>query len=203
RISEEALAESLGISRTPVREAIRKLQSEGLVVQFPRVGTFVCKPNRREIRELCEEREALEAFAAESAAERASAEQLAEIGRLADAMRRWIDEERAAARGQPSAKRRRIYGKHDLSFHDHIARAAGNQRIHRLLFGSQLMSRLFIHKRDLVEPLADLAAGAQEHVRIAAALAARDGAEARRWMERHNRRGKDLQIGRASCRERG
>ena len=63
-LSEIALAESFGVSRTPVREALKRLQSEGLVTIRPRVGTFVTTPSRREITELFEMKELLEGAAA-------------------------------------------------------------------------------------------------------------------------------------------
>ena len=53
-LSEIALAESFGVSRTPVREALKRLQTEGLITIRPRVGTFVTTPSRREITELFE-----------------------------------------------------------------------------------------------------------------------------------------------------
>ena len=69
-LSEIALAESFGVSRTPVREALKRLQSEGLVTIRPRVGTFVTTPSRREITELFEMKELLEGAAARLLAQR-------------------------------------------------------------------------------------------------------------------------------------
>jgi DNA-binding GntR family transcriptional regulator len=69
-LSEFALAQRLGISRTPVREALKQLQAEGLVVIKQRVGTFVSEPSRREIGELFELKEVLEGLAARLLARR-------------------------------------------------------------------------------------------------------------------------------------
>ena len=69
QISETRIAEQLGISRTPVGEAIRTLAAEGWVEQQPRRGTVVRSFSRREIIELYELREALETFAARKAAD--------------------------------------------------------------------------------------------------------------------------------------
>src|SRR5687768_18315906 len=63
-LSELALAEEFGVSRTPVREALKQLQTEGLIEIRPRVGTFVTTPSRREITELFEMKELLEGAAA-------------------------------------------------------------------------------------------------------------------------------------------
>lgn len=69
-LSELALTEEFGVSRTPVREALKQLQTEGLVEIRPRVGTFVTTPSRREIMELFEMKELLEGAAARLLARR-------------------------------------------------------------------------------------------------------------------------------------
>src|ERR1700761_6601158 len=74
KVSEQAIAEELGISRTPVRSAIHELESEGLLEQVPRYGTIVRQANRRDLLELFDLRLALESFAAEMATETISAE---------------------------------------------------------------------------------------------------------------------------------
>jgi len=71
-ISEAERAESLGISRTPVREAMQQLAQEGLIEVFPKRGTFVARLSARDVRESFELREAVETFAARLAAERRS-----------------------------------------------------------------------------------------------------------------------------------
>ncbi len=76
RLNEVELAEQLGISRGPVREAIQRLSSEGLVVPKVRKGAFVVTFDESEIRSLLEFRHALELFGARLAATRASADQL-------------------------------------------------------------------------------------------------------------------------------
>ncbi|RYZ64370.1 MAG: GntR family transcriptional regulator, partial [Proteobacteria bacterium] len=63
-VSELALAAEIGMSRTPIREAIGQLELEGLFDKVPRVGTLVRLPDQRELRELYEVREALESHAA-------------------------------------------------------------------------------------------------------------------------------------------
>jgi DNA-binding GntR family transcriptional regulator len=71
-ISESAIAKSLGISRTPVGEAVRLLARDGLVDQVPRFGTVVRHVQRTELDEHYEMREALESYAAQLAARRAT-----------------------------------------------------------------------------------------------------------------------------------
>lgn len=71
-LSEVALADELGVSRTPVREALKQLSTEGLVHVVPRVGTFVAEPSRRDIVELLELKELFEGFAASRLAQRST-----------------------------------------------------------------------------------------------------------------------------------
>lgn len=70
RLMEIQVAEELGVSRTPVREAIRRLEAEGLVVMLPRRGTYVSDMSLRDISDVFEIREALEVLAVGLAAER-------------------------------------------------------------------------------------------------------------------------------------
>ena len=76
RLRQEALAEEFGVSRTPVREALRKLQASGLVEVQPHRGALVRAPSAREIRDAYEVRAELEGLAAQLAAERIHHEQL-------------------------------------------------------------------------------------------------------------------------------
>jgi DNA-binding GntR family transcriptional regulator len=83
-LSEVALAQAFGISRTPVREAIKQLQVEGLVKVVPRVGTFVAEASRRDVVELFELKEVLEGLAARLLAMRG---RVAEVDRLVESLR--------------------------------------------------------------------------------------------------------------------
>ena len=78
-LSETALAVEYDVSRTPVREALKQLQIEGLIEIRPRVGTFVRRPSRREVVELFELKEMLEGMAARLLASRGSVPILGEL----------------------------------------------------------------------------------------------------------------------------
>lgn len=82
RLMEIQLAEELGVSRTPVREAIRKLELEGFVVMIPRRGTYVAGLSIKDINEVFEIRTALDVLAAGLAAERITEEELEQMERL-------------------------------------------------------------------------------------------------------------------------
>jgi DNA-binding GntR family transcriptional regulator len=82
RISDKKLAVELGVSRTPVREALVQLQSEGLVVMRPQSGTFVFDLTIEEVRDICATRAILEAGAIRLAADAGSADPMARLGLL-------------------------------------------------------------------------------------------------------------------------
>lgn len=79
RLMEVQLAEQLGVSRTPVREAIRKLELEGLVVMLPRKGAYVANMSLKDIMDVLEVRASLEGLAAYLAAERISDEDIKKL----------------------------------------------------------------------------------------------------------------------------
>lgn len=81
RMMEVQLAEEMGVSRTPVREAIRKLELEGFVVMIPRKGAYVAGISLKDIADVFEIRAALESLAAGLAAERITEEELEELER--------------------------------------------------------------------------------------------------------------------------
>jgi len=82
RLMEIKLADQLGVSRTPVREAIRKLELEGLVVMEPRKGAYVSDISFKDIIDTLEVREALETFAVKLAVEKNKVEDISEIEKL-------------------------------------------------------------------------------------------------------------------------
>src|SRR5690606_12292208 len=81
RLMEVQLAEELGVSRTPVREAIRKLELEGLVLMIPRRGAYVAEISMKDIADVFEIRAALEGLAAQLAAERCTPEEIENLER--------------------------------------------------------------------------------------------------------------------------
>src|ERR1051325_1357293 len=103
RLRQEALAEEFGVSRTPVREALRKLQASGLVELRPHRGALVRGLSPREIRDAYEVRAELEALAAEVAALRIRPEQLDRLrraqGQFRDSLRRLT---RRGRNGRPT-----------------------------------------------------------------------------------------------------
>lgn len=115
RLTEDRLAEQLGVSRNPVREAIRSLESTGLVEVIPRRGAYVCRPDPEDVRNLLELRGVLEGFAAETAARNGSDGLIEELTQIIDAG----DEASKAGNAVKAAELHR-------DFHLAIERSTGN-----------------------------------------------------------------------------
>jgi DNA-binding GntR family transcriptional regulator len=183
-ISETRIAEQLGISRTPVGEAIRTLASEGWVEQQPRRGTVVRSFSRREIIELYELREALETFAAAKAAVVVPDTVLFRLDRYCDEMH-GLGEQLAASGAstlEDVALKRFLAA--DMAFHLLIVRTAGNSRIMKLVKQTRTISRLFRMRRQR-HSLKVIEKAFEFHRRVAEALRAGDGDAAGAAMAEH------------------
>jgi DNA-binding GntR family transcriptional regulator len=177
------------MSRTPVREAVRQLVHEGLLEQVPRLGTRVRSPQRQDIVELYELREALETYAAAQAAERLTADDLALLGRLCTTIGGLAKQARqAGARALDAAALERFVAA-DLAFHMVMLRAAGNRRILKAVTDSRVLTRLFSTPRQRHE-LAIVNKTYRHHSRILRALQRADGEAARRLLGEHIRASK-------------
>lgn len=169
RLVETELAGSLGISRTPIREAIRQLESDGLVVHQPRLGATVRKLDYFEITELYEMRAVLEGTAARFAARAASEVELAELDAINDEMRAAKD----------IAK---LYDA-NRQFHAVILNAARNRFLVRSVEAVQ--KTLLILGPSTMEEGDRAAQAIEEHRDILEALHRRDGETAENRMRAH------------------
>lgn len=147
QVSELSLAKQIGISRTPVREAIRRLVHEGLLEQVPRYGTIVRTHQRRDIVELYELREALEGYAVGQAAERIGTKDLALLGRLCDEIRLIGGQLRRSRKRTLDAAMMQPFLTADLAFHMVVLRAAGNGRLLKIVADSRVLTRVIGMKR--------------------------------------------------------
>lgn len=146
-VSEPMLAEMLGISRTPVREALQQLEVEGLVERNPRRRTVVRNPDRQDISELFELREALECYAVMLAAKRRSRADVDRLQFLCREMKRPADElQRSGAKALSEAKLRKLLAA-DMGFHLMLIQAAGNRHIMKIVADSHVLTRLFCAPR--------------------------------------------------------
>ena len=121
RVLETDLAEQLGVSRGPVREAFRQLEQEGLLVSYPHRGTFVASVPEDEIEEVYALRAQIEVYAARRVVARQPEEAARALQEIVDAM-----EEAARAGDLPDLADR------DLQFHDTLLALSGYQGLHRI-----------------------------------------------------------------------
>lgn len=122
RLMEVQLAEQLGVGRTPIREAIRKLELEGLVVMLPRKGAYVANMSFKDLIDVLEIRASLEGLAASLAAERRNDEDI-------------IDLEKLAKEFETCVRETNIEGvlKTDIDFHEKIFMMANNKKLYQLI----------------------------------------------------------------------
>jgi DNA-binding GntR family transcriptional regulator len=173
-VRERDLAEAFGISRTPLKEALRILEGEGLIDYGPTRRPVVADPSLNEIYDWLRVQGALEALAGELVCEVATDKQLAEIERLNESIKEARD-----ADGQLEAFRR------DMAFHDAIVEASGN----RALFESHATYNARLWRvRFLSSQRVESREGTRrEHLEIVEALKARDAVAARRALKQHLR----------------
>lgn len=122
RLMEIHLANKLGVSRTPIREAIRKLELEGLVTMIPRRGAEVAQITEKSLKDVLEVRRALDALSVELACDRISKEEL-------DALAAACDTFEAATKTRDPKK----IAQADVALHDIIVKATANSRLIQLV----------------------------------------------------------------------
>ena len=123
RLMEVQLANKLGVSRTPIREAIRKLELEGLVLMIPRKGAEVADITEKSLMDVLEVRKALEELAVQLCCDKITGKEIEELHRAADDFRRILktsDDVTEIAEA-------------DVRFHDILYLATGNQKLIQIL----------------------------------------------------------------------
>lgn len=193
RLSEVDLAKQIGISRTPVREALNQLSTEGLLEQVPRFGAFIPELSRDDVQELYELREMLEGYAAERAAARITTEQLAELQRLCDQFHQMCGELRDLKGTELPPDRHQQWVLCDVEFHLIVLTASASPRTRKMVGDLKLLSNL-CGRRWLVSNPQSYRVYVRtwcSHLRVLRALRRRDGQAARQWMVNHIRRAKE------------
>ena len=172
RLDERRLSQHLGVSRTPIREALTLLEQEGFVRAVPRRGIFVVRKSKAEIIDMIIAWAALESMAARLAAKRASD---ADLRSLRDLFEEFRDE--------PPSEHMNEYSEANIKFHQTVVRLSGCEII------AQMTENLFIHIRAIrtVSLRQDKRAerSMREHMQIIAALEARDMEAAERLTREH------------------
>ncbi len=186
RLVEQAVAASAGLSRTPVREAIRLLEKEGLVLVEKNRGAAVRCLTIEELRDLYDLRARLEGYACELAAERRSAEQMATVeGAIAD-----FDEAVSSARR--AGRNLETLQLSNSLFHRTICAAAAHTDL--LLMIDKTVDNPLVLRSYLVFSPGELDRSNLFHHLIGEAIAARDGARARRLMIEHVLQARDTLL---------
>ena len=172
RLDERALGEQLGVSRTPVREAISRLEQEGIVENIARRGAFVVRKSKREILDIVDVWAALESMAARLATSRASDEEISQLRRNfasfdGDEARAHIDE----------------YSDTNIEFHQTIIRLSHSELI------KQMANQLFFHMRAIrastIRDRDRVAQSIMDHTRIIEAIEERDAYHAEQLVRDH------------------
>jgi DNA-binding GntR family transcriptional regulator len=171
QLSENTLAEQLGVSRTPVREAFLRLESEGLVTVRPQRGTFVFQYDATELREILELREVLEAGALRIALGRDGAT-------LAAALAVQVEAGEAVLKQGPAA-----YQVIDTAFHETLVRASENRELVDAYL--RIASRVRAIRYRLTRTVAQIASSQATHGKIVAAIRAADATEAEALLRYH------------------
>jgi len=178
KLYHQELSERLGVSRTPVREALTRLAQEGYVSLLPNRG-FTCKEIRmQEAEELYDLREALEAFAVERAIENLTNSALDDLRQKMELYGRDVQKR--------FTRERLVY---DQDIHMAIAALTGNEMVQRTLH--QVFERIVLKRRTdgLYDPARGLTAH-QEHLRLLEAMQSRDIPQAVKIIRAHIREGK-------------
>lgn len=172
RLMEVHLANKLGVSRTPIREAIHKLEQEGLVTMVPRRGAEVAKITERSLQDVLEVRRALDVLSVELACERISEEELEHLKKACHQFEEATHSKDTTA-----------IAKADVAYHDIIVRATGNQRLQQLVnhLAEQMYRYRFVYLKDISqhEKLVE------EHREILECILQRDKKKASEAVKKH------------------
>ena len=177
QLTEDQLAQITGVSRTPVREAVRRLENELLLVRSDTKRLFVADWGRDDIEEMFTLRQMLECHAAERAAKRLSREQIAELERVNRELKDAIEQRPPDVTRFLDANR---------TFHEVIIDAAHSPRLAQLL--AKLVEAPVVLRTARNYSRDDLGQSARDHDELVAAFVARDAEWARAVMGSHLRR---------------
>ncbi|MBQ7919592.1 MAG: GntR family transcriptional regulator [Lachnospiraceae bacterium] len=165
RLMEIHLANKLGVSRTPIREAIRKLELEGLVTMIPRRGAEVAQITEKSMSDVLEVRRAVDALCVELACERISEEEL-------EALKTACDNFEDAVNSGDVKK----IAQADVALHDIIVRATGNQRLVQLV--NTLSEQMYRYRFEYIKDVSQHRSLVEEHRVIYESILKKDKATA-------------------------
>ena len=161
RLMEIHLAHKLGVSRTPIREAIRKLELEGLVTMVPRRGAEVAQITEKSMGDVLEVRRALDALCAELACDRITEDELRALKQSCDNFEQSVKDGDVQRISQA-----------DVALHDIIVRATGNQRLIQLV--NNLSEQMFRYRFEYIKDGAQHQTLIEEHRIIYQSIVGKD-----------------------------
>ena len=172
RLMEIKLANELGVSRTPVREALRKLEREGLVITTARKGAEVAPINEKDLKEVLEIRKALESLACQLASQKITPSQIEELTAMNDLIAQAIDANDTEGITQM-----------DIEFHEIIYKITENRRLMDMLH--QLKEHILRYRLQYIKDMKNKKNIVEEHRKIIAALENHNAKASRREIEGH------------------
>ncbi|MCM1089610.1 MAG: GntR family transcriptional regulator [Butyrivibrio sp.] len=161
RLMEIHLANRLGVSRTPIREAIRKLELEGLVTMIPRRGAEVAQITEKSMSDVLEVRRAMDALCVELACERITEEELAQLKEACGTFEQVV-----------RTKDVKQIAQADVELHDIILQATGNQRLIQLV--NNLSEQMYRYRFEYIKDFSQHERLVEEHRIIYESLVSRD-----------------------------
>ena len=153
RLMEIHLAGKLGVSRTPIREAIRMLELEGLVTMVPRKGAEVARISKQDLRDVLEVRRSLDSLAVSLACERITEEEKDDLKKAEDDFEKAIDTSDATTIAEA-----------DVKFHDVILKASKNGRLMQMV--NNLAERVYRYRLEYIKDKRNHARLIEEHRKI-------------------------------------
>ncbi|MFT4546475.1 MAG: DNA-binding GntR family transcriptional regulator [Verrucomicrobiales bacterium] len=198
RLSYGPIGKEIGVSATPVREAVGQLASEGFVELVPQLGAVVRELTREEAVELYELREALESYAAERVAKRISERQLADLDANLAKSAKLAARVAASGKGVATLAVAKQFHALDLAFHMSIIEASHNRRMLKVVGDSHILTRIFSADRHQFTSEI-LEATQAEHESIVGAIRSGKTAAARDAMRLHIRNSLDLTLNEADA----
>ena len=166
RLMEIQLAERLGVSRTPIREAIRKLELEGLVLMIPRKGAEVAEITRQDMEDVLEVRTALEELAVKDACDHITDAQLSELKKASNEFKKALLEGKDLVTCADA----------DMHFHDVILSATNNRRLIQML--NNLSEQMYRYRMEYLKDERTHKTLIEEHDAIRRALKKHDKVKA-------------------------
>lgn len=172
RLMEIQLADRLGVSRTPIREAIRKLELEGLVLMIPRKGAEVAKISEKSLRDVLEVRRSLDELAIELAIQRMTEEDLQKLEEAQKTFRKAVQSGDAMTIAES-----------DEHYHDIIYNATGNTRLVQIL--NNLREQMYRYRLEYIKDEDKRQILVVEHEQILKAIQGRRVTEAKIAIREH------------------